>query len=162
MVSNSKYKDDTLIFVIEDDAQDGPDYVDAHRTIAYVIGPYVKRGEVVSTRYSTVNTLRTIEDILHLKPMGLNDGLEPPMTDVITRDAKPWQYTPIVPAVLRTTQLPLDPRPRQTHWPKPCGSGRSNAQRTMPHIGASRCKGWIFPEATMLPRSASTGCFEQD
>lgn len=41
--------------------------------------------------------------------MGLNDGLQPPMTDVFTRDAKPWQYTPIVPAVLRTTQLPLPP-----------------------------------------------------
>ncbi len=108
-VSTSKYKDDTLIFVIEDDAQDGPDHVDAHRTIAYVIGPYVKRGEVVSTRYSTVNMLRTIEDILHLKPMGLNDGLQPPMTDVFTREARPWQYTPIVPAVLRTTQLPLPP-----------------------------------------------------
>jgi hypothetical protein len=108
-VSNSKYKDDTLIFVIEDDAQDGPDHVDAHRTIAYAIGPYVKRGEVVSTRYSTLNMVRTIEDILQLKPMGLNDGLQPPMTDVFTRDAKPWQYTPIVPAVLRTTKLPLPP-----------------------------------------------------
>jgi hypothetical protein len=106
-VSTSKYKDDTLIFVIEDDAQDGPDHVDAHRTLAYVIGPYVKRSEVVSTRYSTINMLRTIEDILHLKPMGLNDGLQPPMTDVFTTNAKPWKYTSVVPAVLRTTQLPL-------------------------------------------------------
>jgi DNA-binding beta-propeller fold protein YncE len=108
-VSTSKYKDDTLIFVIEDDAQDGPDHVDAHRTIAYVIGPYVKRGEVISTRYSTVNMLRTIEDILHLEPMGINDGLQAPMTNVFMMAAKPWHYTPIVPAVLRTTQLPLPP-----------------------------------------------------
>jgi hypothetical protein len=53
-VANSKYKHDTLIFVIEDDAQDGPDHVDAHRTIAYVVGSYVKQGAVLSTRYSTV------------------------------------------------------------------------------------------------------------
>ena len=108
-VSKSRYKDDTLIFVIEDDAQDGPDHVDAHRTIAYAIGPYVKRGEVVSRRYSTMNMLRTIEDVLRLKPMGINDGLQSPMTDVFTRDRKPWEYTPIVPAVLRTTKLPLPP-----------------------------------------------------
>jgi hypothetical protein len=108
-VSASRYRDDTLILVIEDDAQDGPDHIDAHRTIAYAIGPYVKRNAVVSTRYSTVNMLRTIEDILHLKPMGLNDGLQPPMTDVFMRERKPWKYTTIVPEVLRTTQLPLPP-----------------------------------------------------
>jgi DNA-binding beta-propeller fold protein YncE len=108
-VSTSRYKDNTLILVIEDDAQDGPDHIDAHRTIAYAIGPYVKQGDVVSTRYSTVNMLRTIEDILHLKPMGLNDGLQPPMTDVFTHELKPWNYTAIVPNVLRTTQLPLPP-----------------------------------------------------
>ena len=108
-VSTSKYWEDTLIFVIEDDAQDGPDHVDAHRTIAYAIGPYIKRGEVVSTRYSTINMLRTIEDILHLKPMGLNDGLQPPMTNVFTRERKAWTYHSIVPEVLRTTKLPLPP-----------------------------------------------------
>jgi len=108
-VSKSRYKDDTLIFVIEDDAQDGPDHVDAHRTVAYVVGPYVKQGAVVSTRYSTVNMLRTIEDILRLEPMGLNDGLQRPMGDVFTMQNKGWSYTPIVPDVLRTTQLPLPP-----------------------------------------------------
>jgi DNA-binding beta-propeller fold protein YncE len=106
-VANSKYKHDTLIFVIEDDAQDGPDHVDAHRTIAYVVGPYVKQGAVVSTRYSTVNMLRTIEDLLGLKPLGLNDGLQRPMTDVFTKQDLMWSYKPLVPDVLRTTQLPL-------------------------------------------------------
>lgn len=48
-VSKSPYKDNTLIFVIEDDAQDGPDHVDAQRSIAFVVGPYVKQGPVVST-----------------------------------------------------------------------------------------------------------------
>ena len=108
-IAQSKYANDTVIFVIEDDAQDGPDHVDAHRTIAYVIGPYVKQGAVVSTRYSTVNMLRTIEDLLGMQPLGLNDGLQPPMADVFTRQLKPWNYTPIVPPVLYTTTLPLPP-----------------------------------------------------
>jgi hypothetical protein len=51
--------------------------------------------------------LRTIEDILHLKPMGLNDGLQAPMTDVFSRERRTWTYHPIVPDILRTTQLPL-------------------------------------------------------
>jgi len=109
-VARSRYRDDTVIFVIEDDAQDGPDHIDAHRTIAYVIGAYVKQRAVVSTRYSTVNMLRTIEDILGMAPLGLNDGLQPPMSDVFTTDLGKWDYTPIVPEVLRTTKLPLPPR----------------------------------------------------
>ncbi|CAN5191477.1 hypothetical protein BH11PSE2_BH11PSE2_16070 [soil metagenome] len=106
----SPFAADTLIFVIEDDAQDGADHVDAHRTLAYVIGPYVKQGAVVSTRYTTVNMLRTMEMVLGLKAMGLNDGLAAPMADVfdITATAA-WSYTPRVPAILRTTGLPLPP-----------------------------------------------------
>ena len=113
-VAQSEYRDDTLIFVIEDDAQDGPDHVDAHRTIAYVIGPYVRQGAVVSTHYSTVNMLRTIEDILGMQPMGLNDGLQAPMSDVFTRELKKWDYTPIVPEALYSTTLPL-PRKNSTN-----------------------------------------------
>lgn len=109
-IADSPYANDALIFVIEDDAQDGPDHVDAHRTIAFVIGPYVKQGALVSSRYSTVNMVRTIEDILGIEPMGLNDGLRSPMTDVFTYQLSPWNYSPIVPDVLRTTQLPLPPK----------------------------------------------------
>jgi len=117
-VSKSRYKNDTLIFVIEDDAQDGPDHVDAHRTIAFVAGPYVKQGAIVSTRYSTVNMLRTIEDILGVEPLGLNDGLQRPMTDVFTKVNKPWSFSPIVPDVLRTTQLPLPPSTAANRLPQ--------------------------------------------
>jgi hypothetical protein len=59
-VAHSRYKSDTLIFIVEDDAQDGADHVDAHRSTTYVVGPYVGRG-VVSHFYTTVNLLRTIE-----------------------------------------------------------------------------------------------------
>lgn len=109
-VSKSPYKDDTLIFIVEDDAQNGADHVDAHRSLAYIVGPYVKQGAVVSTPYTTVHLLRTIEAILGLEPMGLTDGLAAPMANVFEQTRRPWPYTAIVPEVLRTTQLPLPPK----------------------------------------------------
>jgi hypothetical protein len=63
-VANSPYANDTLIFVIEDDCQDGPDHVDSHRTTTYVVGPYVRKEAVISAPYTQVHVLRTIEDIL--------------------------------------------------------------------------------------------------
>jgi YVTN family beta-propeller protein len=108
-VSRSKYAKDTLIFVVEDDAQDGPDHVDAHRSIAYVIGPYVKQGAVVSERYNSVSMLRTIEEVLGMKPLGLNDAVQAPMSSVFSTKQATWSYSAHVPAVLRTTQLPLPP-----------------------------------------------------
>lgn len=110
-VAHSKYGKDTLIFVVEDDAQNGPDHIDAHRSIAYVIGPYVKRGSVVSERYNTVSMLRTIEEILGIQPLGLNDALQPPMTEVFSTGQPDWTYSARVPAVLRTTRLPLPKAP---------------------------------------------------
>jgi DNA-binding beta-propeller fold protein YncE len=106
-VANSPYKNNTLIVITEDDPQDGPDHVDAHRTLAYIVGPYVKQGPVISTRYTTVNLLRTIEEILRLQPLGIYDGLADPMWDVFDRTQKEWTYTAVVPEVLRTTALPL-------------------------------------------------------
>jgi YVTN family beta-propeller protein len=105
-ISKSRYKNDTLIFVVEDDAQNGGDHVDAHRSIAYVVGPYVKQGAVVSTPYNTVSLVRTIEALLGLKSTGLLPGLSTPMADVFEKTLKPWTYTAIFPQVLKTTQLP--------------------------------------------------------
>ena len=106
-VARSKYAKDTLIFVVEDDAQNGPDHVDAHRSIAYVIGPYVKQGAVVSERYNTVSMLRTIEAVLGLSPMGLNDAVVPPMVSVFDTKQSNWSYEARVPAVLHSTHLPI-------------------------------------------------------
>jgi DNA-binding beta-propeller fold protein YncE len=78
-VSHSKFWAETAIFAVEDDAQNGPDHVDAHRTTAYVISPYVKRKSVDSTMYSTSSMLRTIELILGLKPMSQFDAAAAPM-----------------------------------------------------------------------------------
>jgi len=106
-VAASPYRDSTLIFIIEDDAQNGPDHVDAHRSIAYVVGPYVRQRALVSTRYTTVSMLRTIEEVLGLRPLSLYDGLTEPMLDVFDTGQRGWTYQAIVPEVLRTTQLPL-------------------------------------------------------
>jgi DNA-binding beta-propeller fold protein YncE len=106
-VAHSKYAKDTLLFVIEDDAQNGADHVDAHRSIAFVAGPYVKQGAVVSKYFTTVSVLRTIEDVLGIKPLGLNDALQPPMAEVFSTHQADWTYKARVPSVLRTTQLPL-------------------------------------------------------
>lgn len=106
-VAKSRYKDNTLIFVIEDDAQNGPDHVDAHRSIAYIVGPHVKQGALVSERYTTVNMIRTIKDVLGIKSSGITDGLALPMSEVFEKTKRPWGYSAIVPEVLRTTQLPL-------------------------------------------------------
>jgi DNA-binding beta-propeller fold protein YncE len=108
-VAKSPFANDTLIFSVEDDAQDGPDHVDAHRSIAFIAGPYVKHGAVVSKRYTTVNMLRTIEGVLGLSPMGINDALAAPMADAFDPGQADWSFTAQVPAVLRTTQLPLPP-----------------------------------------------------
>jgi DNA-binding beta-propeller fold protein YncE len=78
-VSQSKFWKDTAIFVIEDDAQNGPDHVDAHRTVALVVSPYTKRRHVDSTMYSTSSMLRTMELILGLKPMSQFDAAATPM-----------------------------------------------------------------------------------
>ena len=74
-IANSRYANDTLIFVIEDDAQDGGDHVDSHRSIAFVAGAYVKQGAVVSTQYNTLNFLRTIEEVLGLPELNEKLGL---------------------------------------------------------------------------------------
>ena len=78
-VTHSKFWPETAIFVIEDDAQNGPDHVDAHRTVGLVISPYTKRGHLDSTQYSTVSMIRTIELILGLAPLSQYDAAARPM-----------------------------------------------------------------------------------
>ncbi len=106
-VAHSRFAHDTLIFVLEDDAQDGPDHVDSHRTTGYIIGPYVKRGAVISTRYSTVNMLRTMEDVLGIDHLSINDAFQPPMTDVFDPGAEHWDFEAVPSSYLCSTRLPL-------------------------------------------------------
>ena len=95
-VSRSKFWPQTAIFVLEDDAQNGPDHVDAHRTTAYVISPYTKHGAVDSTLYSTSSMLRTMELILGLKPLSQFDAAATPMFNSFqaTADLRPYEALP--------------------------------------------------------------------
>lgn len=125
-IAHSKYAADTLVFVIEDDAQNGADHVDAHRSIALVAGPYVRQGAVVSRYFTTVSLLRTIEEVLGMKPLGLNDAFDSPMTEVFSMQQKSWTYTAQVPKILYTTKLPL-PAPEQKSHLTPWAAPRHNA-----------------------------------
>ncbi|MFY9528911.1 MAG: YncE family protein [Candidatus Acidiferrales bacterium] len=105
---SARYKDSTLIFVLEDDAQDGPDHVDAHRSILLIAGPYVKQGAVISKKFTTVSVISTIVDILGIEHLGLNDADAEPMADCFGTRASKWTFNTIIPEILKTsTTLPL-------------------------------------------------------
>ncbi len=84
IISHSSVWKSSLILVVEDDAQNGPDHVDATRTVALAAGPYVKRGLVVSDRYDQLSMLRTIEMLLGLKSLNLSEQLAVPMFGIFT------------------------------------------------------------------------------
>jgi YVTN family beta-propeller protein len=105
-VANSRFADDTLIIITEDDCQDGPDHVDSHRASTYAAGAYVKQAAVVSTHYSQVNAIRTMEDILGTEHLNLNTAFQPPMTDIFDlRTRGEWTYTAEASTVLQTTEV---------------------------------------------------------
>jgi len=95
-LSKSRFWPEMAVFVVEDDAQAGPDHVDAHRTVALVASPYCKRGIVDSTFYDTASMLRTIELILGLPPMTQFDAAATPMVNCLTNqpDLSPYACKP--------------------------------------------------------------------
>ena len=95
-VSHSAYWDDTAIFVVEDDAQNGADHVDAHRSIALGISKYAPRAEkafVDHHFYTTVSMVRTMEALLGLPPMNLFDAHAPLMTPLFAGPATQPPYS---------------------------------------------------------------------
>jgi len=107
-VANSRYAANTLVFIIEDDAQAGEDHVDAHRTTAYVVGPYVRQHAIVSTHYNTVNFVRTIEEVLGLQPLNLNDAHQPPMADLFDLKRSAWSFRAVASPILKHSTLNID------------------------------------------------------
>ena len=101
-ISHSKFWKETLILVTEDDPQAGLDHVEAHRTVGFVISPYTRRGKVVSTYYTQISMVRTIEQVLGLGPMNQFDLAAEPMLDCFT--ATP-DFTPYK---ARPNNIPLD------------------------------------------------------
>ncbi|HKG68411.1 MAG TPA: bifunctional YncE family protein/alkaline phosphatase family protein, partial [Segetibacter sp.] len=94
-LSKSPLWKESVVFIVEDDAQNGPDHVDAHRTTAYVAGPFVKRNYVDHTMYSTSSMLRTIELILGLPPMSQYDAAATPMFKSFTSKPDYNSYQPL-------------------------------------------------------------------
>jgi DNA-binding beta-propeller fold protein YncE len=109
-ITRSKFWPRTAVFVVEDDAQNGPDHVDAHRTVAFVVSPYVRRGVVDSTLYSTSSMLRTIELILGLRPMTQFDAAATPMFHSFQPDPDPRPYE------ARPANVDLEERNAATAW----------------------------------------------
>ena len=95
-LSKSKIWKESVVFILEDDAQSGPDHVDAHRSPVFVAGPYVKRGAVIHNMYSTSGVLRTMELILGLPPMSQYDAAAIPLYECFTDkpDFSPYVVKP--------------------------------------------------------------------
>ena len=109
-ISHSKFWPHTAIFIVEDDAQNGADHVDAHRTVALVVSPYTKHSYVDSTLYSTSSMLRTMELILGLKPMSQFDAAATPMYNA-------FQAAPdLRPYTARPPQIDLNERTTRISW----------------------------------------------
>ena len=119
-VSHSQYWKSTAIFVVEDDAQDGPDHVDAHRTVTQVISPYTQTGKVDSTFYSTVSMLRSIELLVGIDPMSQYDAAATPMLNSFTNKPNFTPYTGLTPTQSFTEKNPVDAplatKARSVNW----------------------------------------------
>ena len=102
--------EESAIFVLEDDAQNGPDHVDSHRSPAFVVSPFTKRGAVDSTLYTTSGMLRTMELILGLPPMSQYDAAATPMYNA-------FQTTPVAtPYTALPARVPLDEKNGANAW----------------------------------------------
>jgi len=118
-VSRSRFWKDTCIFVVQDDPQNGLDHVDGHRTVAFAISPYTRRGFVDHTNYNQTSMVRTMELMLGLPPMNQFDSSATPMTTCFTDrpNLEPYQA---VPNEIRLDEM--NPKlseitdPRQRYW----------------------------------------------
>ena len=92
-VAKSRFWNSTVIMTLEDDAQNGPDHVDSHRSPAFVVSSWTKRHMVDSTMYNTTSMLRTMEFLLGLRPMTHFDAGARPMSTVFLSQPNPAGYT---------------------------------------------------------------------
>jgi YVTN family beta-propeller protein len=144
IANSSVYKNNTLIFIIEDDAQDGGDHVDSHRSTAYVAGAYV-RNAVVSTSYNTLDFIRTMEEVLGLGPMNLNDALANPMTDIFNSTPnRNWTFTATPASILYCTNLPVPPPVQPCMNPVPNVEYWVEVTKGLDFTDADRVDGGLF------------------
>jgi len=115
-VSNSAYWKDTAIVVVEDDAQDGPDHVDAHRSVALVISAYNKPGTLVHEFHNTVSLIRTIELLLGIEPMNQLDATATPI-NIFRAEPDLRPYKALLPNVALDNLVTPPPRDAATaYW----------------------------------------------
>jgi hypothetical protein len=131
VISHSKIWKSSAIFIVEDDSQDGADHIDSHRMPAYAISPYAKHRAVIGTRYDQASVLHSVELILGLKPLGLNDSVATPLYDAFTSHRDLSTYTAIKP------EYPLD-------TPNPARAATAALSRALP---------WSTPDA--VPQAIS-------
>jgi len=144
IANSSVYKNNTLIFIVEDDAQDGGDHVDSHRSTAYVAGAYV-RDAVVSTSYNTLDFIRTMEEVLGLGPMNLNDALANPMTDIFNSTPnRNWTFTATPASILYCTNLPVPPPVQPCMNPVPNVDYWVEVTKGLDFTDADRVDGGLF------------------
>jgi hypothetical protein len=91
-ISKSRFWPESALFVLEDDAQNGPDHVDAHRSVLLVASPWARRGAVDSTLYTTAGVLRTMELLLGLPPMSQYDAAATPLFAAFAARPDPAPY----------------------------------------------------------------------
>ncbi|HET7041919.1 MAG TPA: hypothetical protein VFI13_07860, partial [Gemmatimonadales bacterium] len=116
-ISKSRFWKQSAIFIVEDDAQNGPDHVDAHRSVVLVASPWARRKAVDSTLYTTAGLLRTMELILGLPPMSQYDAAASPMY-------RAFQTAPdLAPFTRREPRVPID----ETNGPLAWGAAASQA-----------------------------------
>jgi hypothetical protein len=92
-LSHSRFWKNTAVFITEDDSQNGWDHVSAYRTVALIISPYTRNSKVVSTQYNQTSFIRTIEQILGIPPMNIEDATAEPMFDAFSNKPDFTPYT---------------------------------------------------------------------
>jgi hypothetical protein len=133
-LSKSKFWESTLVFVTEDDPQDGADHVDAHRTLALVIGPHARKGYISKVHHSIGSFFATWERILDVPPLNVNDALAPPLYDCLTNvpDLAPYTHVPrIVPEDVNTVLSPFAAESEKMDFSGP--DLNTNLQRVLWH-----------------------------
>jgi YVTN family beta-propeller protein len=117
-ISSSAYWKDTAIFIVEDDAQAGPDHVDSHRSPALVVSAYNKPGALIHKFHSTVSMIRTMEMLLGIAPMNQLDASAVPM-DIFQETPDLTPYKAVLPTIALDNLLTEKPKDKATaEWMK--------------------------------------------
>ena len=112
-ISHSPIWKSTAIFILEDDAQNGPDHVDAHRSVCYVISPWIKKNSVDHGFHNTVSCIRTMELLMGLPPMCQYDATARPIMDWDSSPSNDALYTAIMPK----KELAMERNPKASTQP---------------------------------------------